>query len=64
MPSIANFYEQIGTNTTYIIHPNEILADNFVLLALWRNNKSTISELGVDNDGKSLLLSLEKILKQ
>jgi hypothetical protein len=64
MPSIANFYEQIGTNTMYIIHPNEILADNFVLLALWRNNKSTISELGVDNDGKSLLLSLEKILKQ
>ena len=64
MPSITNFYEQIGTNTTYIIHPNEILADNFVLLALWRNNKNTMSELGVDNSGKSLLLSLEKILKK
>jgi hypothetical protein len=64
MPSIANFYEQIGTNTTYIIHPNEILADNFVLLALWRNSKRTISELGVDHNGKLLLLSLEKILKQ
>jgi hypothetical protein len=64
MHSIANFYEQIGTNTTYIIHPNEILADNFVLLTLWRNNKLTISELGVDNKGKSLLLSIEKILKQ
>lgn len=64
MPSITNFYEQIGTNTTYIIHPNEILADNFVLLALWRNNKSTINELGVDNNGKSLLLLLEKILNK
>jgi|APTNR8051073442_1049403.scaffolds.fasta_scaffold02053_6 hypothetical protein len=28
------FYEQIGDNTDYIIHPDEILADNFALLAL------------------------------
>ena len=62
MASISNFYEQIGTNTTYIIHPNEILVDNFVLLVSWRNNKSTINELGVDNKGKSMLLSIEKIL--
>ena len=26
--------EQIGGNTNYIIHPDEILADNFVHLAL------------------------------
>lgn len=30
----ADFYAQIGTNTDYIIHPDEILADNFALLAL------------------------------
>ncbi|HMQ50169.1 MAG TPA: hypothetical protein PKA00_22380 [Saprospiraceae bacterium] len=29
-----DFYAQIGTNTDYIIHPDEILADNFALLAL------------------------------
>ncbi|CAF0793532.1 unnamed protein product [Adineta steineri] len=27
----SNFYDQIGNNTGYIIHPEEILADNFVL---------------------------------
>ena len=28
------FFEQIGSNTPYIIHPEEILADNFALLVL------------------------------
>ena len=31
---IGNFYEQIGKNTNYIIHPEEILADNFALLVM------------------------------
>jgi hypothetical protein len=26
----SNFFDQIGNNTHYIIHPEEILADNFV----------------------------------
>jgi hypothetical protein len=26
---IGRFYEQVGNNTTYVIHPEEILADNF-----------------------------------
>jgi len=30
--SVPGFAEQVGTNTTYIIHPEEILADNFVFL--------------------------------
>jgi len=29
--STKGFFEQIGRNTNYIIHPDEILADNFVL---------------------------------
>ena len=29
---VGNFFEQIGRNTQYIIHPEEVLADNFVLL--------------------------------
>ena len=28
----ASYHEQIGKNTRYIIHPDEILADNFVHL--------------------------------
>jgi len=30
---LRGFYEQIGRNTQYIIHPEEILADNFAQLA-------------------------------
>lgn len=30
--SLTSFHEQIGRNTGYIIHPDEILADNFVHL--------------------------------
>lgn len=29
---VQGFFEQIGRNTRYIIHPDEILAENFVLL--------------------------------
>lgn len=29
---VENFFSQVGTNTRYILHPEEILADNFVHL--------------------------------
>ena len=29
---VSGFFEQVGKNTQYIIHPEEILADNFVIL--------------------------------
>src|SRR5262249_18306533 len=29
---VPSFYQRIGRNTTYIIHPEEVLAENFVLL--------------------------------
>ena len=35
---ISGFMEQIGRNTNYIIHPEEILADNFALLVLGEQN--------------------------
>ena len=35
---ISGFHEQVGKNTNYIIHPEEILADNFALLILERAN--------------------------
>ena len=31
-PAIPSFHRQIGSNTGYILHPEEILADNFALL--------------------------------
>lgn len=37
-PESRSFFEQIGVNTGYIIHPDEILADNFVHM-VYRNQK-------------------------
>ncbi|MGH1366360.1 MAG: hypothetical protein ACRBF0_22560 [Calditrichia bacterium] len=36
LKQVANFFEQIGGNTKYIIHPEEIMADNFTLAILNR----------------------------
>ncbi len=36
---VPDYLDQIGRNTGYIIHPEEILADNFVLLV---NGKSPV----------------------
>ncbi|HEY9843906.1 MAG: hypothetical protein ACAI44_00490 [Candidatus Sericytochromatia bacterium] len=40
LPELAGFYEQVGKNTEYILHPEEILADNFALLMLGTNPPS------------------------
>lgn len=32
--NVSGFFEQVGKNTRYIIHPEEILADNFALLVI------------------------------
>ncbi|MBN1515696.1 hypothetical protein JXA32_03910 [Candidatus Sumerlaeota bacterium] len=50
----SGFFEQIGQNTSYIIHPEEILADNFVLLVL--------HESGVRSP--EILEKMDKILKE
>lgn len=35
---VSGFFEQVGRNTDYLIHPEEILADNFALLVLEERN--------------------------
>ncbi|HZL89567.1 MAG TPA: hypothetical protein VFB96_14480 [Pirellulaceae bacterium] len=39
--SLEDFTQQIGKNTNYIVHPDEILADNFVLLLRGQKNVPT-----------------------
>lgn len=34
----SGFFEQVGRNTNYVIHPEEILADNFAMLILDEHN--------------------------
>ena len=38
LQQVSGFFEQVGQNTEYIIHPEEILADNFALLVLGERN--------------------------
>ena len=38
---VTNFYEQIGRNTEYIIHPEEILACNFVYMVRQKSGLPT-----------------------
>jgi len=40
-PVVPSFVEQIGKNTNYIIHPDEILADNFIQLVKGNKNVET-----------------------
>ena len=35
---VSGFFEQVGQNTEYVIHPEEILADNVALLVLGAHN--------------------------
>jgi hypothetical protein len=35
---VVGFFEQVGRNTNYLIHPEEILADNFADLVTGRTN--------------------------
>ena len=50
---VKGFFEQIGQNTQYIIHPEEIIADNF---AFALQNKSDLPNLEIVDEIKKLLL--------
>ena len=58
---MKDFFKKIGDNTDYIIHPDEILADNFMLLALSQKDEKAISHLSAD--GKILIKTIDKILR-
>lgn len=55
----SGFYEQVGRNTNYILHPEEILADNFALLVLGADKEKVPSPevlrkvQGILTNGKS-----------
>jgi hypothetical protein len=38
LQAVTGFFEQVGRNTQYIIHPEEIVADNFTVLILGEQN--------------------------
>ena len=56
------FFQQIKDNTDYIIHPDEIMADNFKFLAIGQVNEQTIQSLSPA--GQQLIKDMEAILKR
>jgi hypothetical protein len=58
------FFGQIGDNTGYIIHPDEILADNFVLLVLRKTGKKNFAARPLSEGGETLLRQMEAVLKR
>lgn len=38
---VTEFFDQVGRNTEYVVHPEEILADNFALLVLGKRDLPT-----------------------
>lgn len=61
---LKNYWEQIQRNTRYTIHPDEIFADNFKILAMEDDPMMNETMASLDNDGLDLLDRIDKILKE
>jgi len=59
---IPDFFRQITQNTDYIIHPDEIIADNFMFLLNERNFEREIERFS--EEGKQLLKDMMIILEK
>lgn len=60
-PELMKAYlDKIGRNTQYIIHPDEILADNFMLLMMANGDPQGVPQL--EESGRALLESIRQIL--
>jgi hypothetical protein len=58
--AMTSFFDQIKYNTQYIIHPDEILADNFMILAMYKKYPDRYP--GLSEDGLVLLDQIKSIL--
>ncbi len=60
---LNGFWEQVTSNTDYNIHPDELCADNFVLLALYQQ-QGAAAWASLSAEGQLLLQDFEKIIKE
>ena len=60
LDEVEGFYEQIQRNTNYIIHPDEILADNFIFLVQAKKDPRTLGQFS--EEGIKLIEEMEKII--
>ena len=59
---ISGFYEQIQRNTTYIIHPDEILADNFVFMVKATQDARVLGQF--TEEGQELIEEMMEVIKK
>jgi len=59
-----SFLEQISDNTSYIIHPDEIMADNFALLLFTRYDPDLIRDVSLSGTGAQILEKMGSIIEQ
>jgi hypothetical protein len=62
LKELPDFWRQIRENTQYIIHPDEILADNFMFLVKEQKDKSTTEQF--TPEGKNLIEEIRNIIIQ
>ncbi len=60
MDNIPDFFEKITTNTGYIIHPDEIIADNFMYIMMREKKNGLLRSFS--DDGIELLKNIKKVL--
>lgn len=60
---LTGFWEQVGRNTMYNIHPDELCADNFVIMALAKATDGKNLEK-LTKDGQQLVKDLEAIIRK
>lgn len=61
LQKLPDFFRQIRDNTGYIIHPDEVLADNFSFIMRGQSNPNANARFSPA--GKQLLANLEQILR-
>ncbi|MEM9917861.1 MAG: hypothetical protein AAF990_07185 [Bacteroidota bacterium] len=60
MSEIKGFFSQIKDNTDYIIHPDEVLADNFMHLVLAEQDEKYADQFS--EEGRQLLQTIKEII--
>ncbi len=59
----TDLYRQIGDNTTYIIHPDEIMADNVALLVLSNSGRDEYNPARLSERGRRLQRDIARVLR-
>ena len=60
LEEVKGFYEQIKKNTNYIIHPDEVLADNFIFLIQAKEDARTLGQF--TEEGIRLIEEMGKVI--